>query len=160
MTGQVRNRLQLISFIIAVELVGAFGTLFTTPAIPTWYAMLPKPALNPPSWIFGPVWITLYALMGVAAYLVWQKGWNKKRVRKALGVFALQLALNVLWTPVFFGLRSPGLALVVILLLCISIIWTITLFYRESKRAAYILFPYALWVGFATYLNIAILASM
>ena len=107
---KINNTLKLIIAIVACELAGIVGSIFTASAIPTWYATLAKPALNPPAWVFGPVWTTLYALMGVAAFLVWRKGWERKEVKTALGIFGIQLALNVLWSIVFFGLHSPALA--------------------------------------------------
>ena len=146
-------------FVIAVvvsELAGIIGSLFTMPSIPTWYATLEKPALNPPSFIFGPVWAALYFLMGVSAFLVWRKGWDKRNVRTALKVFGIQLFLNAIWSIVFFGLQSPGWALVNIVALWFAILFTIIVFYKISKPAAYLLLPYILWVSFATYLNYAI----
>jgi|SRR3989344_8782556 len=152
----MKDTLKLISAIIICELAGIIGSIFTFSAIPTWYATLTKPALNPPSWIFGPVWTTLYALMGIAAFLVWKKGWNRKDVRKALSVFSLQLILNASWSIVFFGLHSPGWALVNIILMWLAIVWTMILFYKISKPAMWLLVPYILWVSFASYLNYAI----
>ena len=142
--------------VITCELAGVIGSLFTISAIPTWYATLAKPALNPPSWIFGPVWTTLYLLMGIAAFLVWRKGLDRKDVRKALGVFLIQLALNAIWSIIFFGLHSPFAALIDIVLMWLAIVWTMTLFYRISKPATWLLVPYILWVSFATYLNYSI----
>ena len=152
----MKDTLKLISAIIICELAGIIGSIFTFSAIPTWYATLTKPALNPPSWIFGPVWTTLYALMGIAAFLVWKKGWNRKNVPKALSVFSLQLILNASWSIVFFGLHSPGWALVNIILMWLAIVWTMILFYKISKPAMWLLVPYILWVSFASYLNYAI----
>ena len=152
----LRSSLKLISAIIISELAGIIGSLFTFSAIPTWYATLAKPALNPPSWIFGPVWTTLYALMGIAAFLVWNKGLDRKDVREALSVFGLQLVLNASWSIVFFGLHSPLWALVNIVALWLSIIWTMILFYKISKPTLYLLLPYILWVSFASYLNYSI----
>ncbi len=123
---------------------------------PLWYAELVKPALTPPSWVFGPAWTTLYALMGIAAFLVWKQGWEKKRVKVALGVFGVQLFLNVIWSIIFFGFKSPGWALVDIVLLWLAIVLTLAAFYKVSKPAAYLLLPYILWVSFALYLNYSI----
>jgi len=132
------------------------GALFTVQAIPTWYATLVKPALNPPSWVFGPVWTTLYALMGIAAFLVWQRGWAERTVRAALGVFGVQLLLNASWSIVFFGLHSPAWALANIAALWIAVIWTMFVFYKISRPAMYLLVPYIIWVSFASYLNYSI----
>jgi benzodiazapine receptor len=147
---------KLICTIIICELAGIIGSFFTFSAIPTWYVTLAKPALNPPSWVFGPVWTTLYALMGISAFLVWKKGLDRQDVRKALYVFGFQLVLNSLWSIVFFGLHSPAWALVNIIAMWLAIIWTMILFYKISKPAMYLLVPYILWVSFATYLNYSI----
>lgn len=143
--------------IVISELAGGIGSFFTISAIPNWYATLVKPTLNPPSWIFGPVWTTLYFLMGIAAFLVWNKGWDRKDVHKALGVFLFQLVLNAMWSIIFFGLHSPFWAFVDIVAMWLAIIWTMTLFYKISKPAMWLLLPYILWVSFATYLNYSIL---
>ncbi len=150
--------LKLIIAIVVTQLAGIIGSLFTFSAIPTWYATLTKPELNPPSWIFGPMWTTLYLLMGISAFLIWQKGWARKDVKVALSVYVLQLVLNALWSIVFFGLQNPGLALVNIALLFVSIVVTMILFYKISRPAMYLLIPYILWVSFASYLNYAIYA--
>ena len=150
------NFFKLAIAIVVVELAGAIGSVFTVSAIPNWYAGLVKPALNPPSWVFGPAWTTLYALMGIAAFLIWKSGWDKKEVKKALGVFGIQLVLNALWSIIFFGLHSPGWALVDIIALWFAIAWTMVVFYKISKPAAYLLVPYILWVSFVSYLNYSI----
>lgn len=152
----LKRVLQALGFVIACEALGAIGSLFTIPSIPTWYAALEKPFLNPPNWIFGPVWTTLFALMGVAAFLVWRKGWGKKPVRIALSLFGVQLLLNVLWSILFFGWHSPSIAFIDIALLWIAILWTIILFWRISRPAAYLFVPYLAWVTFASYLNLMI----
>lgn len=149
----------LVACVSAIGLslgAGAVGSLFTVSAIPTWYAALNKPVLSPPNWIFGPVWTMLYVLMGVAAFLIWQKGSAKKEVRLALLIFVLQLVLNALWSIIFFGWHKPGLAFLEIVLLWASILWTIGLFHKVSRTAALLLVPYLLWVSFASYLNYAI----
>jgi len=147
----------LVVAIVASELAGVLGSVFTMPAIPTWYAGLVKPALNPPAWVFAPVWTTLYFLMGVAAYLVWRKGWRRVSVKVALGVFAGQLLLNVLWSLVFFGLHNISAGLVCIVALWMFILATMMAFARVSRAAAWLLLPYLLWVSFASYLNYSIL---
>jgi translocator protein len=150
------NFFKLIIAVGVSELAGVIGSFFTVSAIPNWYSTLVKPALSPPSWVFGPAWTTLYALMGIAAFLVWKYGWERKDVKTALGIFGIQLFLNAIWSIIFFGLQSPGWALVEIALLWFAIVWTIAVFYKISKPAAYLLVPYLLWVSFATYLNYAI----
>ncbi len=122
----------------------------------SWYAAIEKPCFTPPSWVFGPVWTILYLLMGMAAFLVWQRGLGSRIVRIALVWFLVQLALNAAWTPVFFGLHRIGLALVVIVLLWGAILVTMYYFLRVSRSAGMLLVPYLLWVSFATVLNASI----
>jgi len=148
----------LLAAIIICSLAGALGSLFTFSAIPAWYAGLNKPSFSPPNWVFGPVWTTLYILMGISAYLIYQKGWQKKPVRFALSIFAVQLVLNALWSILFFGLRSPLLGLAGIIPLWLSIAYCIKLFRPLDARAACLLIPYILWVSFATLLNYSIWA--
>ena len=150
------NFYKLIVAIAVPELAGAVGSAFTLPSIASWYATLAKPELSPPNWVFGPVWTALYALMGIAAFLVWEKGLERKGARIALGVFLCQLVLNVAWSMIFFGLRSAGGALFEIALLWLAVLAAIAVFARISKPAAWLLVPYLLWVSFAAYLNYAI----
>jgi len=154
----MKRALGIIVAIVVCELAGIIGTVFTTPSIPGWYAGLTKPSFNPPNWIFGPVWTTLYALMGVAAYLVFSKGLKTPGVKAALAVFAAQLVLNTLWSIVFFGAHRILGAVVVIVLLWAMILATILLFHKISRPAAYLLVPYLLWVSFAAVLNISLYA--
>ena len=149
----IRTILEFIGFIVVAELAGIIGAVFTTPAIPTWYATLARPELSPPNWIFGPVWTTLFALMGIAAFLVWQKGIQRKEVKIALGIFIVQLILNTLWSIIFFGMQSPGAAFGEIIILWLAILATIITFAKISRIAAWLLVPYILWVTFAGYLN-------
>ncbi len=152
----MKDIFKLAAAIAISEFAGIIGSAFTVPAIPAWYATLNKPALNPPSWIFGPVWTTLYALMGIAAFLVWRKGWDRSDVRRALSAFGIQLILNALWSITFFGLHSPAWAFINIVVLWLAIVWTMILFYKISTPAMWLLVPYILWVSFAAYLNISI----
>ena len=147
---------KLLASIAACQLAGVVGAVFTRAAIPSWYAYLKKPAFTPPNWLFGPAWISLYLLMAVAAYMVWQKGWQWPGVRLALAVFLVQLLLNFLWSPAFFGLRSPLAGAVVIVVLWLAILLTIFLFFKISRPAALLLLPYILWVSYASALNISI----
>ena len=147
----------LIGFIVLSLLAGAIGSVFTFQSIPTWYASLQKPWFNPPNWVFGPVWTLLYILMGSAAYLIYEKRLKNKEVRSALEVFGIQLALNATWSIVFFGLRSITGGLVIIILLWLSIIWAIALFWKLSRNAALLLSPYILWTSFAALLNLSLL---
>jgi len=144
---------RLIISIIVCQLAGIIGSIFTTPAIPGWYASLKKPAFSPPNWLFGPVWITLFLLMGISLFIVWRKGADTPLVRSALMIFGIQLIFNVLWSVAFFGLRSPLSGLVVIVILWIAILLTIIQFSKVSELAAALLIPYIIWVSFASILN-------
>ncbi len=128
-------------------------TYFIQPG--SWYASLQKPTWNPPSWLFGPVWTLLYILMAVAAWLVWREGgWRKQGA--ALGLFLFQWFLNALWSPLFFGLHRPDLALLDIALLWLSIAVTLVVFLRVKQAAGILLIPYLCWVTIATFLNFTI----
>lgn len=143
---------KLLFAVFICQMAGVIGGLFTSPSIPTWYSTIIKPAFTPPGWVFGPVWTTLYLLMGIALYLVWMcKECPKSNI--AIYAFYVQLSLNILWSILFFGLHSIGAALVEIVLLWASIVVTIVLFWRVSKTAAVLLLPYLLWVTFAAFLN-------
>jgi len=155
---KINNTFKLIIAIVVSELAGIIGSVFTTSSIAGWYAGIVKPALNPPAWVFGPVWTTLFALMGIAAFLIWKKGLDRRDVKIALGIFIGQLVLNTLWSIIFFGLHSPGSALIEIIFLWLAILATIVAFYKISKPAAWFLVPYIAWVSFAGYLNYAIWA--
>ena len=150
------NWTALAASIVICSMAGAIGSVFTFDAIPVWYASLAKPPFSPPNWIFGPVWTSLYILMGISAYLIWQKGWANKPVRAAITLFGAQLSLNTIWSILFFGMRSPSLGFAGIVLLWISIVLTMRDFHRLDRRAAYLLVPYILWVSFASILNFAI----
>lgn len=176
---KINNFLKLIIAITISELAGIIGSVFTAPSIPVWYAALVKPALNPPAWIFGPVWTSLYFLMGISLFLVWRNDWNVKnhilegkrdgwnyvsrrfwtgswQKENTILIFGIQLFLNSLWSFLFFGLKFPGLAFFEIVALWFAILYTIINFYRISKMSAILLFPYILWVTFAAYLNYSI----
>jgi len=143
-----------LALCIAVPLcIGAAGGVVTRGSLQPWYDLLRRPAFTPPSWVFGPVWTVLYILMGIAAFMVWQKGGSVPSVRAAMGAFTVQLILNAAWSPVFFGLHSLGGALVVIVLLWAAIVWTIVLFRQVSALAAWMLAPYLVWTTFAVALN-------
>ena len=147
---------KLVFAILACELAGIAGSFFTMPSIPSWYASLNKPFFSPPNWLFAPVWTTLFAMMGISFFLVWQKGLQNRGVKAAVSIFGLQLILNIFWPVLFFGLRNPFLAFIEIISLWIAIAFTIKKFYPVSRKAAYILIPYIAWVSIATALNAAI----
>lgn len=153
---KAQNSIKLIISIFICELAGIIGSFFTASSIQTWYAGLQRPMLNPPNWVFGPVWTILFALMGIAAFLLYKKGIQHRRIKIALGIFSVQLVLNTLWSILFFGMKSPGVALVEIIFLWATIAATIIAFYKISRLAAYLLVPYILWVSFAVYLNYSI----
>lgn len=153
---QMKNYPRLVLSVIGCELVGILGSIFSVSAIPTWYATLNKPFFAPPNWIFGPVWTLLYLLMGISLYLIWELGWNTKKVKPSRNFFILQLALNFIWSPVFFGAQNPEAALVIIVAMWLAIVYTIRSLYPLSRTAAYLLVPYLFWVSFATVLNAAI----
>lgn len=147
---------KLILAIIICNLAGAIGSIFTFASIPTWYATLIKPEFNPPNWVFGPVWTTLYILMGISLYLIWKQYEKRKNAKPALTVFSIQLILNSLWSILFFGMQSPLYGLLCIIPLWASIALMIVRFYPLSRNAALLQIPYLLWVSFATVLNASI----
>ena len=142
-----------LSFLLCF-LAAGLGSLFTMASLGSWYAGLAKPSWNPPSWLFGPVWTALYAMMAVAGWLVWRRGGAASRL--ALRWFAVQLVLNVGWSAVFFGLQLPGLAFVEILVLWVAIAATLVVSWKVSRAAGILLAPYLLWASFAAVLNFAI----
>lgn len=152
---------KLIISLIIPQLAGGLGSIFTVGSVKSWYLTLEKPMLNPPAWVFGPVWTTLFLLMGYALYLVWfsyaEASADKKvMIKIALTLFGIQMVLNALWSIIFFGLHSPGGALLEMIFLWLAILGTIITFAKISRPAAWLLAPYILWVSFAAYLNWAI----
>lgn len=147
---------RILIAVIVCLLVGFLSSFATQSSISDWYVSLNKPSFNPPNWLFAPVWTTLYVLMGIAAGIVWNKGSYHKWVKTALYHFIFQLIFNAAWSFVFFGMRSPGYALLVIIVLLILIVLTIRWFRIINKTAAILLIPYLLWVSFATILNYSI----
>lgn len=147
-----RNALALTGWIALTYCAAATGVFVSTGG---WYAGLVKPSWNPPGWLFGPVWTLLYAMMAVAAWLVWKEGGWKTRKRE-LELYLLQWGLNALWTPLFFGLRQPGLAFAEIVVLGLALLATVSAFWRVRRAAGLLLVPYGLWVGFAGFLNFTI----
>ena len=145
-----------IRFVLAVAVplsVGALSGFATAGGVATWYPTLTKPTFNPPAWIFGPVWTVLYIMMGIAAFLVWRQGSPTPWVKPALALFTVQLIFNGLWSVLFFGMQSPGLAFAEIILLLLAIVATLWLFWRVVPIAGMLLLPYLAWVMFATLLN-------
>lgn len=144
----------IISILIA-QAAGLIGSFFTVSSVGTWYATLAKPMWNPPDWIFGPVWIALYTLMGMAAYIVWLQK-NAQSVGIALSVYGAQLILNALWSILFFGLKNPSFAFIEILILLAFILLTTILFWKINTWAGVLMLPYVAWVSFAAFLNYTI----
>ena len=152
----MRKPIRLIVAVLLPVLVGAVSGLFTASSVKTWFVTLNKPSFNPPSYVFAPVWTTLYIMMGVAFYLVWVSVTDKAQQHKAMTVYFIQLFLNFCWSFIFFYKQRPDLAFIDIVFLWISIVATLVLFYRISKPAGWLLVPYLLWVSFASALNYAI----
>lgn len=150
----MKNVIKLIISLLLPQLAGGIGAIFTTPNISTWYANVNKPSFNPPNYLFGPVWTTLFLMMGISLYLIWTT--KESNNKKALTFFFLQLVLNTLWSILFFGLQNPLLAFLEIIILWVFILLTILNFYRLNKTAGLLLIPYILWVSFAGVLNFAI----
>ncbi len=158
MTKSAVKTYGLLILCVAITLLaGIIGSIFTANAVSTWYAGLNKPLLTPPPWVFAPVWTVLYILMGIALYLVLEKGVCTPEIRNAVIIFAVQLVMNILWSFLFFGLHSPLYGFAGIIILFGLIIATIVAFYRVRKQAAWLLLPYIFWVCIATYLNAMIL---
>ena len=152
----LRDYRMLLSSILACQAAGVVGGVATARSVNTWYATLKKPAFTPPSWVFGPVWTTLYLLMGVSLYLIRKGDVAPPAAGAARKLFAIQLLLNALWSFVFFGLRSPRWALVEIVGLWGALVLTLRAVSRVSRPAAVLLVPYLLWTSFALVLNYAI----
>lgn len=153
--GTARSALVLALFVAACFAAAGLGSLITTPRLDGWYAGLEKPFFNPPSWVFGPVWTVLFLAMAVAGWLVWRRtGFSGAGV--AFVLFGVQLVLNVLWSTLFFGLKSPGAALIEIVFLWLAILATLMAFRQASRAAALLFVPYLVWVTFASVLNLEI----
>lgn len=152
----MKSAAAMAGFLALCLAAGGIGAALTAPGLEPWYAALEKPVFNPPAWVFGPVWTTLYVLMGYAAWRVWSVALQPVRGRAML-LFFFQLALNPAWSGAFFFLQKPGLGLFVIVCLLVTIIMTMRLFYRLDSLAAALFVPYVLWVVFATILNLSIL---
>ena len=147
----VYKMLKFILSLILPQLAGAIGALFTVKAIPTWYMYLNKPNFSPPNWLFGPVWLTLYLMMGIALYLNWIK--KTKQAKSNVRLFFIHLFFNFIWTPIFFGAKSLSTSLIVIVIIWVMIIMMINNFWKVNKISAYLLITYLLLVSFASLLN-------
>lgn len=161
MTTKVKSQTSIVwsKLIVAIILpfiAAGIGSIFTSSAIPNWYATLDKPVFNPPNWVFGPVWSVLYLLQGIAFYYVLVSKAGRAKIKDASTLFIAQLIANVFWSIIFFGMELPWLALVDILVLWALIFMTIRSFQKIRPVAGYLLWPYLAWVSFATVLNLAI----
>ena len=152
----MNNITKLVISIAIPVAIGATAGFFTVPGVESWYQTIQKPSWNPPSWVFGPVWTTLYIMMGIALFLVWKSGANDSLKRTAIGFFAVQLVLNFFWSFIFFDQQQTGWALAEIIVMWFAILVTIFAFAKVSKTAAWLLVPYISWVSFATVLNYSI----
>jgi translocator protein len=155
------NIVKLLGLIGFCELVGVFGSLFMGNSVSTWYSLLNKPSWTPPNWVFAPIWITLYALMGASLFLLWTSkvGWRSWRKEKmyVIFLFAIQLTLNAAWSLVFFGQHQIFYGFVVIFALWFSILMLTLYSFPISKKAALLLAPYLVWVSIASFLNLSVL---
>jgi translocator protein len=149
-----RQWFMFILFLLLCLAGGWAGSIFTISQIPTWYAGLPKPSWTPPSFVFGPVWTTLYVMIGIAGWLVW-----KNRMRDLLVLWAFQLAFNFAWTPIFFGAHETGWALLDISVLWLTIVLFVVASWNRCRSAALLFLPYLAWVSYASALNHAIWAG-
>ena len=146
--------LKLFISLLLPQIAGGLGAFFTLSSVQTWYLTLNKPSWNPPSWLFGPVWTTLYVLMGIACFLIWKS--EHPRKKQVLTLYFLQLFLNSLWSPAFFGAQNPMLGMLVIVPMWASILTCIIFFRKINTWAAVLMIPYLIWVSFATVLNATI----
>lgn len=153
----MKNSLKFIISISIPLLIGFAGSFFTSSSVSTWYTTLNKPTFNPPGWIFGPVWTLLYIMIWVSFYFVWKVDFKKKN-KQAIGIYSLQLFLNLIWSFLFFWLRNPFASLIEIIILWCAILANMIVFYRIEKTAGLLLLPYLLWVSFAMILNYSIFA--
>jgi tryptophan-rich sensory protein len=152
----MNNTLKFVISIAIPVAVGATAGFFTVSGVESWYQTINKPSWNPPSWIFGPVWTTLYVMMGIALFLVWKSEASEILKKTATALFTVQLVLNFFWSFIFFRQQQPGWALVEIIALWVAILFTIFAFANVNKIAAWLLVPYISWVSFATVLNYTI----
>jgi benzodiazapine receptor len=150
----MNNPLKLIISLAIPQLVGGLGAIFTASSVRSWYQTLDKPSWNPPDWLFGPAWTILYVLMGIACFLIWKS--NSPDKKRLLTFYGLQLFINGIWSPAFFGLQNPLLGLVIIIPLWALILVCVLQFRKASEAASFLMIPYLLWVTFATSLNAAI----
>ncbi|MGY3055202.1 benzodiazapine receptor [Pedobacter sp. UYEF25] len=159
MKYEKKQKFNLAALIINIALtlgVGSLGAWATVGGIKSWYPNLNKPTFNPPNWLFGPVWTMLYILIGISAYLVWQKRSSIAHFPRTIAIYLIQLILNLAWSFIFFYMHEIGFALAEIILLFMMILFNGFYFYRISKWAGFLFIPYLLWVAFASFLTFSI----
>lgn len=154
MHKKIKSFVKAFTFVGLTLLVGFAGSLVTTPSVNSWFRYINKPFFSPPNWVFAPVWTALYILMGFSAFLVWQS--KSKLTNKALSLYLIQLGLNFVWSFFFFYLQNPLLAFFEIIILWLTIVWTMAVFKKISPLSFKLLLPYLAWVSFATILNLGI----
>lgn len=147
---------KLVFALVSCQLAGILGSLVTGPSVKGWFQTLEKPVLMPPGWVFGAVWTTLFVLMAIAFWLVWTNDNKSKHKKTAMILFGVQLALNILWSVIFFGLGEMFFAIIELMVLFAAVLATTFYFFKQSKIAGYLMIPYLLWLCAAAYLNIAI----
>lgn len=152
MNPRVRSLMGLVFFLALCFVVSAVGGAVTATSVGDWYQTLAKAPFNPPDWVFAPVWSALFLLMAVAAWRIWRPA-GAVAARRELALFFVQLALNLGWSVIFFGLRAPGWALLELLFLVAAVVATTVAFWRRDRLAGALFAPYAAWVGFALALN-------
>jgi benzodiazapine receptor len=153
---RLREVPMLIGSILIPLVIGYIGAIVTLPQISTWYSSLSKPWWSPPNWLFGPIWTTLYLLMGIALFLVWREGLHRRDVRFAILIFSVQLVINLLWSVVFFSFHALFGSFILVMLLWLAILANIIAFLIISKWAGLLLVPYIVWVSIASYLNYSV----
>lgn len=155
----VQTRFNFFALIISIAItlgVGVLGSMLTVPSVGTWYTTINKPSFNPPNWLFAPVWTSIFVLIGISAYLVWERRASIAHFPRTVAIYAIQLVLNVMWSFLFFYVHSIGMALFEIIVLLIVIIINARVFYKINKAAGLLFIPYILWVSFATFLTFSI----
>jgi len=156
----MKKLVQLISSIVLCQLAGLLGSIFTIGQIDGWYEFLEKPFFQPPSWLFGPVWIILYTLMGIAFYLLWQRTQKLSKRQESKNIvflFLVHLVFNAIWTPIFFGLHQIGFAFIILMVIVGSLIYIMQRAWVLDRKVTYLLIPYLAWVSFAMILNLSLL---
>lgn len=147
------NYYRLIISLVLPQLAGVAGSMPAAESVGGWYSVIEKSPLSPPNWVFGPVWIILYFLMGLSIYFIWNKIDENKKIKNILILFFVHLLFNAVWSPIFFGLKNPGVALVDLIVVWLLAVLLAFKFWGISRISTYLFIPYLLWISFAIYLN-------